>query len=191
MQSTKRATQPRPNIVRRAALTGLTVAALLAPACRDDDEPPDRFNTNLGAATQPLMPTTLPTFDAAVSNARADDIVKLTNLDAAPPDEVDAVEPNGDALDGDGSYNESKSVANFVAALESADPAPAFAERVIAFLDNDSEFTLDDATTQALADAGAILTDDSLSAEERDQQLADALKSIGITLDEPADDSGG
>ena len=67
-----------------------TLAALLASiaiatlACRDEP-PDDRFNSNLGTAGQPLMPTSLPNLDGAIVNGRAT-LVAIRDLDE--PDET-------------------------------------------------------------------------------------------------------
>ena len=56
--------------MKYTAMAVLASISLATVACRDQP-PEDRFNSNLGTAGQPLMPTSLPNLDSAIVNGRA------------------------------------------------------------------------------------------------------------------------
>ncbi len=55
-------------------------------ACRDDEQPPERFNRSLGTAARPLMPPPAPAVNADLSGGRRADVVPLVDLEPVAND---------------------------------------------------------------------------------------------------------
>ena len=162
----------------------LASIALATVACREKP-PEDRFNSNLGTASRPLMPTTLPNLDGSIVNGRATlvavlDLEELRAADdprVAIAELVDAfreayargdydamvpliVERQRDAVQQTAPASRAlrDAVGRFRDTIESLDAEPAFYAQVAPMIEALTDLPLDVANLQILSDTEASVT---------------------------------
>lgn len=169
--------------MKHTAMAVLASIALATLACREKP-PEDRFNSNLGTAGQPLMPTSLPNLNSAIVNGRATlvavrDLEELGKTDdprAAIAELIDifreaygqgdydaiiplVVERQRDAVQQTAPASKAlrAAVGKFRDMIESLDPQPAFYAQIAPMIDAMTDLPLDVANLQILSDTEATL----------------------------------